>query len=130
MKRWVVVAVAAGVTLVLFAIAFTLGAGYFQVRRLGVHRERLQRLLPLRPTVDQVTRGLQEEGSPLLAAPETPAEREAAIVRHGGNAVPEVREKARRWPHLRVHRAGDMVYVLYYDARGTLVDFTLVSRGG
>ena len=42
--------------------------------------------------------------------------------------VAQLRAKAARYPLLRVYRAADMLYFVYFDADGLMRDFTCVSR--
>jgi hypothetical protein len=79
------------------------------------------------PTRDRVERGLADEGSPLIEAPEGPVALEKAARSLGGRKAEEVLTKGRRWPTTRVFRAGDMLYFLYFDAADVLRDYTCVS---
>jgi hypothetical protein len=126
MNRWVLASsLVASATLC--GIAFWLGAAYFQVRRVSTHATRLERLLQKAPNLEQVTEGLRMEESPLLASPAgEPALREAAS-RWGREKEGEVVAKGRRWPKIRVFRAGDMIYFLYFDEAGILRDYLYVS---
>jgi hypothetical protein len=84
-------------------------------------------VLQQQPTIGQVTAGLEDEGATVLAAPETAEAREVTIGVHGGARSDVLREKARRWGHLRVFRASDMVYFIFYDNDGVVRDFTCVG---
>ena len=108
--------------------ALFLGAWGFDFRRYQQHDGRLHRLLQQSPTRDRVERALADDGSPLVAAPATPAELEAVATRMGGKKAGEVREKGRRWPITRVFLAGDMVYFLYFDDQDVMRDYAWVSR--
>jgi hypothetical protein len=109
------------------AVAFWLGAWSFDFRRYGQHEGRLRRLMLQEPTRDRVERGLADEGSPLIEAPEGPVALEKAARSLGGRKAEEVLTKGRRWPTTRVFRAGDMLYFLYFDAADVLRDYTCVS---
>jgi len=115
------------VSAALFATAFWMGAAYFDIRRTDTHAGRLHRLLQKSPTLHQVTVGLEDEGSPLVEAPESPEALRAVASKLGRQKEAEVLDKGRRWPKLRVFRAGDMVYFLYFDADGVMRDYTFVS---
>jgi len=109
------------------AFAFWLGAWGFDFRRYSQHEGRLHRLVVQHPTRDRVERGLADEGSPLIEAPEGPVALEKAARSLGGRKAEEVLEKGRRWPTTRVFRAGDMLYFLYFDGDDLLQDYTCVS---
>jgi hypothetical protein len=109
-------------------LAFWLGAWAFDVRRFTTHDTRLRRLVQQQPSMDRVTRGLQDEGSRLLAAPADEDERRRVVGERGKDRAPAILEKARRYPKTRVHVAGDMVYFLFYDEGGVLRDYVIVSN--
>jgi hypothetical protein len=111
----------------LFAIAFWMGAAYFDIRRTDTHAGRLQRLLQKSPTLHQVTAGLEEEGSPLVEAPDGPQAIRDVASKLGRQKQAEVLTKGSRWPKTRVFRAGDMLYFLYFDADDVMRDYTFVS---
>jgi hypothetical protein len=127
MKRSAVLVSSALLTAALFGVAFWMGAAYFDIRRIGTHAGRLERLLQKTPTLEQVTAGLEDEGSPLVAAPEGPEGLRAAAARFGREKQAEVLAKGSRFPKVRVFRAADMIYFLYFDADDVLRDFTFVS---
>jgi hypothetical protein len=126
MNRSVLVG-SAVVSALLFAVAFGLGAAYFQVRRVSTHATRLENLLKKKPTLEQVTEGLRLEESPLVAAPVGEDGLRAAAARWGRDKRDDVLAKGRRWPTTRVFRAGDMIYFLYFDDAGVLRDYVFVS---
>jgi hypothetical protein len=109
-------------------LAFWLGAWAFDVRRFSTHDTRLRRLVQQQPSMDRVTRGLQDEGSRLLAEPASADELGRVVAERGKDRGPEILEKARRHPKTRVHVAGDMVYFLFYDAGDVLRDYVIVSN--
>lgn len=127
MKRiWILVG-AFVVTAVTFALAFLLGAWGFDYRRFSQHEKRLQRVMQQEPTIDRLTVGLADEGATVLSAPQTAEEVQTAIADHGGERTRELHEKARRWGHLRVFQAADMVYFVFFDDDGVMRDFTCVG---
>ena len=127
MSRFLILAGAFTATTATLALAFLLGAWGFDYRRYSQHEGRLQRVLEQQPTIGQVTAGLEDEGAPVLSAPKTAEELEKVIEAHGGERVEGLREKARRWGHLRVFRATDMVYFIFYDDEGVMRDFACVG---
>jgi hypothetical protein len=116
------------VTVLLFAVAFVLGAQYFKLRRFATHETRLQRLLPQEPSLERVTAGLRDEGSPLVDTPQGEAALRRATARWADQKKQEILAKGTRWPTTRVFLAGDMVYFIYFDAQGVMKDFTCVSK--
>ena len=127
MSRFWVLAGAFTATVVTLALAFMLGAWGFDYRRFSQHEGRLRRVLEEQPTIDRLSAGLEDEGTTVLSAPRTAEEVERAIADHGGARAGELREKARRWGHLRVFRAADMIYFVFFDDDGVMRDFTCVG---
>jgi hypothetical protein len=128
MKRaWIVVG-ALAVTLGALALAFWLGAASFDARRYDQHRSRLAKVMRERPSADRLTRGLDAEGTPLLAVATTPQDKERLATERGGPLAQEIRRKAALQPELRVYQAGDMLYFVNFDGEGVMQDFTCVSR--
>jgi len=126
-RGWALAAASVGSVLALL-LALGLGSWAFDYRRYQQHEGRLRRLVEKAPTLDRVERGLEDEGSHLVASPAAPAAlAEVARDRAGAKAA-EVLEKGRRWPVTRVFEAGDMVYFLFFDGDGVLRDFTCASR--
>ena len=108
-------------------LVFTIGAWGFGFRRFSQHEGRLRRLLPQQPTLERVVRGLNDEGSRLVAAPETAGALERVVAERAGSRADEIRAKATRYPHTRVFLAGDMVYFVFFDEARVMRDFTCVS---
>jgi hypothetical protein len=128
MKRFWIAVMALVVTLGALALAMLLGSASFDFRRYTVHRQRLQKVLREQPSADRLTRGLADEGTPLLAVLTSPADVEREAAARGGPMAPEIRQKAARSAQTRVYRAGDMLYFVYFDEAGLMRDFTCVSR--
>jgi hypothetical protein len=127
MKRFWILAGALGVTVFTLSIAFWLGSASFDARRYSQHNGRLAKVMRERPSADRLTRGLEAEGTPLVVTATSSSDKEQALAR-GGARVGEIREKARRYPELRVYLAGDMFYFVFFDQDGVMRDFTCVSR--
>jgi hypothetical protein len=123
-----VVGASVAITAAIAALALYLGAWAYDTKRYSIHDTRLRHLVEQRALVDQVVRGLEAEGSPLLFAPKTPGELRRAAGERGRARVREILEKGERWPQTRVFVASDMVYFLYFDAAGVMKDYTCVSR--
>jgi hypothetical protein len=122
----VVIAGSLAVTAVFAWLAFLLGAWGFETRNYFQHDQRLKALVKKKPHLDQVVQALNEEGTPLVAAPGSESELAALVGEKGGGRAAESLDKARRWKQIRVFRATGLLYVLYFDEAGTLRDFALV----
>jgi hypothetical protein len=127
MKRFWIIVGALAVTGGTLTIAMLLGAAGFDFRRYTQHEGRLQRVMREQPTVERLTQAFQDEGTAQLAAPAGKAEADEVIAAHGGARVNELRQKAARYPQLRLYRAGDMLYFVFFDGDGVMRDFTCVS---
>jgi hypothetical protein len=128
MKRLAAFAGSLALTLLACYAAFRLGSWGFDARRFAQHEGRLQRLLAKAPRLGQVVQGLEDEGSPLIAAPSSEKELRVVALGLGKRKSAEILEKGRAWPQMRAFSAGDMVYFLYFDAEGVMRDFTCVSK--
>jgi hypothetical protein len=126
--RLVILTASLAATALIAYLAFVIGAWSFGFRRFSQHEGRLSRLLPQQPSLERVVQGLNDEGSRLIAAPETPAALERVLVQIGGRRAAEIRNKAARFPHTRVFLAGDMLYFIFFDEARVMRDFTCVSR--
>jgi len=127
LRRGVIVGGSLAFTGGAFTLALVLGAFSFEARRAASHRRRLDRMLQQTPLLEQVTAGLADDGSPLIAAPQDGGALEQAVRRWGSDRAEEIRSKARRWPITRVFQAGDMVYFIFFDASQRMRDFTYVN---
>jgi hypothetical protein len=128
MKRFWILAGALVVTLLALALALRLGSASFDYRRFSEHEGRLRRVMREQPNAARLTQGLQEEGTPLVVTATSAEEKERAAVAHGAKRLAEIREKSARYPELRVYRAADMLYFVFFDGEGVMRDFTCVSR--
>jgi Putative Flp pilus-assembly TadE/G-like len=113
-------------TAVFAGVAFMLGAWAFDTRRALTHETRLQHLVDRSPALGQVVQGLEDEGSPLVAAPSGADELRAVVARHAHGRAAEALEKGRRWRTTRVFLAGDMVYFIYFDDADVMRDYLCV----
>jgi hypothetical protein len=109
------------------ALALALGTWGFDFRRYSQHEGRLKRVLQQEPTMARLTAGLAEEGTVVWASPASADEREKTVAAHGGDRTAEIREKERRWGHLTVYRASDMLYFVFFDDDQVMRDFTCVG---
>jgi len=125
--RLAILAGSLAATALIAYLAFGIGAWSFGFRRFSQHEGRLRRLLPQQPSLERVVQGLNDEGSRLIAAPETPAALERVLAERGGRRAAEIRARAARYAHTRVFLAGDMVYFIFFDSAGVMRDFICVS---
>ena len=128
MKRFWIAAGALVVTLGALALAMLLGSASFDFRRYTVHQRRMQNVLREAPSADRLTKGLADEGTPLLAVLKANADVEREAAARGRERAAEIREKGARHAETRIYQAGDMLYFVYFDASGLMRDFTCVSR--
>jgi hypothetical protein len=129
LKRVAIVAGSLGVTTLAAAAALMLGHWGFGQRQQGMHASRLERLLKVAPTREQVDVGLREEGALFLGSARTAEDQErmrARWRREGDPAPPG----DHGWAEARAYRAGSFVYLLYFDGAGILRGFSLVSDPG
>jgi hypothetical protein len=127
-RRLVIVAGSLLATGVILWLTFMLGAWGFSHRRQSFHEGRLQRLVNREPQLWQVVEGLAAEGTQLLAAPRGEEELRRLASGWDERAASEVLAKGARWPRTRVFGADDMIYVLYFDERGVLRDYSCFGR--
>jgi len=128
MKRFWILAAAVVVTLASLALAMWLGSASFDFRRYTVHQRRMEKVLREAPSADRLTRGLADEGTPLVAVLTTRADVDREAGARGRAKAAEIREKGARHAETRIYQAGDMLYFVYFDADGLMRDFTCVSR--
>ncbi|HLA76154.1 MAG TPA: hypothetical protein VJU18_01110 [Vicinamibacteria bacterium] len=128
MKRFVIIAGSLATTGFLVMLALLLGNAGFNARRFTQHENRLKKLLPHEPTLQQIVKGLHDEGTPLLASASNGEDLRRLAQERGRLRQAEIIEKGRRYPEVRVFLAGDMIYFIYFDAGGIMKDFACVSR--
>jgi hypothetical protein len=114
-------------TALTLALAFLLGSWGFDYRRYSQHEGRMRRVLEQQPTIGQLTAGLEDEGALVLSSAETPEGIEEAIDTFGRARAEELRRKAARWSRVRVYRAADMLYFVFFDEEGIMRDFVCVG---
>ena len=106
---------------------FSLGSWGFTHRRLSLHAERLQRLLALHPGADQVQAGLVAEGTRLLARAISITELRTLANRWAPARAAAILEKGERFPETRFFAAGEILYVIFFDAGGVMQDFVCLD---
>jgi hypothetical protein len=127
-NRYLVVAASLVIAVAIATAALFLGAWAFGYKRYSAHQTRLEHLLAHRPTLDQVVRALEDEGSHLVAAPANDDELRRVATERGRAKAAEVLEKGRRWPRTRIFVADDMVYFIYFDGNDVMRDFSCVGK--
>lgn len=126
-RRLLTLAIAGGVTLAGLVTALVLGTFGYDIRRANMHGARLKGILVQEPTEYQVTEGLKEK-APLVMIVDSPASLDKAIDAWGGDKAEEIREKAAKWPLLRVYDAGDTMYFIFFDATKVMRDYVYVTH--
>jgi hypothetical protein len=109
-------------------LAFLLGAWGFNTRRYSQHERRMQKVLLARPNMDQVVRGLEDEGSALIASARGPRELETVAAQYAGERARAVAEKGAGAAQTRVFRAADMIYFVFFDEAGIMRGYAIASR--
>jgi hypothetical protein len=109
-------------------LAFLLGAWGFNTRRYSQHERRMQKVLLARPNLDQVTRGLEDEGSALIATARGSRELERVAAEYAGERARAVVEKGEGSAETRVFRAADMIYFVFFDQAGVMRGYAIASR--
>jgi len=122
-KRLAIVAGSLAVTGLTLGLALLLGSWGYTHRSTTWHYTRLFHMVEKEPTLDMVVQALEEEGTPLVAAPG-----DETSLRRAVSALPKETQdlvvgKHADWPVVRVFRADDFIYVLFFDADKTLRDF-------
>ncbi len=126
-RRLIMIAVSATVALGGLFLVLVLGTLGYDVRRTSLHDARLRGVLRQKPTVYQVTVGLQPK-APLIDVVENQAELQNVVERWGGGRGGEILEKAALWSQLRVFAERDMMYFIYFDDQNIMRDYVYVSR--
>jgi hypothetical protein len=127
-KRVAMIAGGVLVTGLLAGLALSLGSWGFRHRSASLHEGRLARLVEQEPRLQQVVSALIAEGATPLAASAGDDGLRRLAEGHGGARAAEIEAKGRRHAQTRAFRAGDAVYVLYFDKNGILRDYTCVTR--
>jgi hypothetical protein len=112
-------------TAALVALVFSLGSWAYQHRRDTLHDGRLRRMLEQKPSLEQVTQGLLEEGNHALPTPRTEQELRGLFSGVSAARADDAVKKAHTWPTLRVFAARETVYILYFDDGGVLRDYAV-----
>jgi hypothetical protein len=122
-----IIAAAAATSGVLLAATLWIGSWAYDARRLTLHDARLRKVLLQAPSAERLSRGLADEGSPLLFATRDQQEMRAAADRWGGRRAADIAGRAARFSAMRVHQVGDVTYFLFFDADGILKDYVCVA---
>ena len=117
-----------GATALLLAFVFSLGSWGYKYRRWLFHQGRLQRILELRPSVEQVRMGLEAEGAQSLGRVMTVAELGPIAARWTPTMRDKVVTMGERAGQAQVFAVGEMVYFVFFDRDGKMTDFLVVAR--
>lgn len=123
-----IVAGSLAVTGGLVALALSLGSWAYRHRRSSLHEGRLRRLLDAHPTSQQVAEALLAEGAVPVETPVSEADLRRLASAWSSSRADDVVAKRRRWPELRIFGLADVAYFLYFDDKGVLRDYVLVTR--
>ena len=126
-RRLVFLAIAGVSSMAILGLAIVLGAVGFNFRRMSIHEARLSKLVTVGAQVEQVTKGLEAEHSPLLMSARSSDQARIAAEQWGKHKGDEIELRAARWTEMRVFRAGDMVYFIFFDEDGKVREFIYVS---
>lgn len=126
MKRSLILAGALAFTLGALTLAMLLGGTAFRYRTCTQHQSRLTRVLEKSPSAEGLAQGFAEEQTLLLASPTSRQEVDRAIATHGGARAAELRAKAASHARLRLFRAGDTIYAIFFDGGDVMRDFTCI----
>jgi len=124
-KAFVVVGSLVGTGL-LVALVFSLGSWGFKHRQASLHVGRLQRLIEQQATAEQVQAGLEAEGGRLVASGSGESQIQLLARQWAPSAEAVVSAKGKQFPHARVFKVGEVVYVLFLDGDGRVKDFVYV----
>jgi len=128
-KAVLVIAGSLAATGLILALVFSLSGWAYQQREGSLHDGRLKRLVEQHPQVAQVSAGiLAEPGTRAIAAAVSKADLRRLSGQWRRGDVDRIVSKRRTWPDVRVFGAGDLVYVLYFDAEGRLQDYELAGQ--
>jgi hypothetical protein len=116
------------VTAVLLAIAFSLGSWGYKYRRWLFHQGRLERILKVQPSAEQVRLGLEGEGGVSLGRAATAEELGRLAARWSPSARDAVVAKGGAAGSASAFSVGEMVYFVFFDRDGKMIDF-LVAEG-
>ena len=128
-KAVFVVAGSLAVTGAIVVLVFSLAGWAYRHRSVPLHDGRLRKVVAQHPTIGQVSEGiLAEPGNRALPTPASEEELRRLAEQYPRARADQILAKARRWAHLRVFDARDVVYILYFDEAGKLQDYELASR--
>lgn len=116
------------VTALLLVLVFSLGSWAYKHRRWSFHHGRLERMLGLQPTAEQVKAGLEGEGARWLGRADSPAGLDAIAARWAPAVREQVVAMGERAGEAQAFEVGEMVYFVFFDATGKMMDFLVVER--
>ena len=126
-SKALVVVGSVAVTGLLLVLVFSLGSWGFTHRRLSLHAGRLQRLLELHPAADRVQAGLESEGTRLVGRATAPPELRSLAARWAPLQAAAILAKGEGFAEARFFMAGEILYVIFFDAGGVMRDFVCLD---
>lgn len=114
-------------TALLLVVVFSLGSWGYKYRRWLFHQGRLERILKLRPPAEQLKAGLEAEGAQWLGRARTASELGELAAKLTPKVRDEVVAKAGRAAHADAFRVGEMIYFVFFDREGKMIDFLVVE---
>lgn len=115
-------------TALLLGIVFSLGSWGYKYRRWLFHQGRLERILKLQPSAEQVRIGLEGEGAVLLGHATTTDELGRIAAQWAPSARDAVAAKGASAGAANVFSVGEMVYFVFFARDGKMVDFLVAER--
>jgi len=125
-KRAIAVAAAVVITTGLAGLALYLGQWAYEARKAGILHGRLKQVLEQKPTAEQVVGGLEAEGMRTVGVAGGEGVQELAT-RWGGRQRDTILAQAARAERVYVFAGDGYAYFVFFDAKGTMTDFTFVS---
>ena len=115
-------------TALLLGVVFSLGSWGYKYRRWLFHQGRLERILKLQPSAEQVRIGLEGEGAVLLGHATTTEELGRIAAQWAPSARDAVAAKGASAGAANVFSVGEMVYFVFFARDGKMVDFLVAER--
>jgi len=85
-------------------------------------------MLAQTPLLAQVEIGLRDDGSPLIASPEGETELRSWAARWPGAPGEQLLAKGRANPRVRIFRAHDTHYAIFFDEHGVMRDYLCLPQ--
>jgi hypothetical protein len=120
---------AALLTAAVLIAAIFLGAWALDYRRLSLHEARVAKLVPVEATAEQIHAALEAEGTRQIAEVRGASALEGVLTGRGVQGSGDVLRAAEASAQTRIYLAGEVLYVLHFDADGVIRDFACLTDG-